>query len=217
VGLTLISSTGCIARFHRDPDTGNTATGAKGCSEDIAILTGGESSPKRAGSQAERSSTSSVGAWVVITKDNFTTVVDGAGDTERSDQPDPAPSSNRLGLRPRSCGQLAKLAGGVAVIKVSAASPGPGSRRRSIASRTSGATRAARGGSCRGGGVTLVHERPPLTYSVTRWVTGRDRARIMPDAGRADEGPGWRRTPAPTISIVVDKVLTRGGSFGYNA
>jgi len=90
-----------------------------------------------------------------------------------------APSSRRrLGLRPReAAGRLAKLAGGVAVIR-SAPLPGRAQEKKHRVEDALSATRAAR--EDRAGGVALC-ARGCLTYS-TRWRVAEDRADIHPDA-----------------------------------
>src|SRR3712207_513217 len=95
--------------------------------EDIAILTGGEVITEELGLKLENTQLSQLGRArkVVITKDN-TTIIDGAGDPERikgrinqirGEIETTDSDFDREKLQER----LAKLAGGVAVIKVGAA------------------------------------------------------------------------------------------------
>ena len=106
------------ARLRRPP---------QGHAGDIAILTGGRSSPRRSGLKLENVTLDLLGRArkVVVTKDETTIV-----EAHRTTAPPSRPGSNQirrdrevgLRLRPREApGAPAKLAGGVAVIKAGAA------------------------------------------------------------------------------------------------
>ena len=136
--------------------------------EDIAILTGGEVITEEMGLKLENTQISQLGRArkVVVTKDN-TTIVDGAGDTEaikgrikqiKSEIENTDSDFDREKLQER----LAKLAGGVAVIKVGAATEVEMKEKKHRVEDALQATRAAlEEGIVPGGGVALVNASPP--------------------------------------------------------
>jgi len=131
--------------------------------EDIAILAGGEVITEEMGLKLENTQVSQLGRArkVVVTKDN-TTIVDGAGDTEqikgrikqiKSEIETTDSDFDREKLQER----LAKLAGGVAVIKVGAATEVEMKETKHRVEDALNATRAAlEEGIVTGGGVVLV-------------------------------------------------------------
>ena len=132
--------------------------------EDIAILTGGEVITEEMGLKLDNTQISQLGRArkVVVTKDN-TTIVDGAGDTEsikgrikqiKSEIENTDSDFDREKLQER----LAKLAGGVAVIKVGAATEVEMKETKHRVEDALNATRAAlEEGIVPGGGVVLVN------------------------------------------------------------
>src|SRR5512136_1304675 len=132
--------------------------------EDIAILTGGEVITEEMGLKLDNTQLSQLGRArkIVVTKDN-TTIIDGAGDTEqikgrikqiKSEIETTDSDFDREKLQER----LAKLAGGVAVIKVGAATEVEMKETKHRVEDALNATRAAlEEGIVPGGGVVLVN------------------------------------------------------------
>jgi chaperonin GroEL len=192
--------------------------------EDIAILTGGEVITEELGLKLENTQLNQLGRArkVVITKDD-TTVVDGAGETERitgritqirSEIETTDSDFDREKLQER----LAKLAGGVAVIKVGAATETELKEKKHRVEDALSATRAAlEEGIVPGGGVAFLHAQQPVADLVDS-LDGDERtgARII---HRALEEPIRQiaRNAGADGSIVVDKVRSEGGNIGFNA
>ena len=132
--------------------------------EDIAILTGGEVITEEMGLKLENTSLSQLGKArkVVVDKDS-TTIIDGAGDSEKikgrikqikSETETTDSDFDREKLQER----LAKLAGGVAVVKVGAATETEMKEKKHRVEDALQATRAAlEEGIVPGGGVALLH------------------------------------------------------------
>jgi chaperonin GroEL len=192
--------------------------------EDIAILAGGEVITEELGLRLENTTLDQLGRArrVVITKDD-TTIIDGAGDAEairgrinqiRAELESTDSDFDREKLQER----LAKLAGGVAVIKVGAATETELKERKHRVEDALSATRAAlEEGIVPGGGVALLH--------------AQDDVAGLLDSLDGDEKTGTRivhralEEPIRQIaenagadgSIVVDKVRSQGGAIGFNA
>ena len=192
--------------------------------EDIAILTGGEVITEELGLKLENTQLNQLGRArkVVITKDE-TTIVDGAGETERitgrinqirSEIETTDSDFDREKLQER----LAKLAGGVAVIKVGAATETELKEKKHRVEDALSATRAAlEEGIVPGGGVAFLHAQQPVADLVES-LDGDERtgARII---HRALEEPIRQiaRNAGADGSIVVDKVRSESGNIGFNA
>jgi chaperonin GroEL len=192
--------------------------------EDIAILTGGEVITEELGLKLENTQLNQLGRArkVVITKDD-TTVVDGSGETERitgrinqirSEIETTDSDFDREKLQER----LAKLAGGVAVIKVGAATETELKEKKHRVEDALSATRAAlEEGIVPGGGVAFLHAQQPVADLVES-LDGDERtgARII---YRALEEPIRQiaRNAGADGSIVVDKVRSESGNVGFNA
>jgi chaperonin GroEL len=159
---------------------------------------------------------------VVITKDD-TTIVDGAGETERitgrinqirSEIETTDSDFDREKLQER----LAKLAGGVAVIKVGAATETELKEKKHRVEDALSATRAAlEEGIVPGGGVAFLHAQQPVAELLDSLdADERTGARII---HRALEEPIRQiaTNAGADGSIVVDKVRTEGGNVGFNA
>jgi chaperonin GroEL len=192
--------------------------------EDIAILTGGEVITEELGLKLENTQLNQLGKArkVVITKDD-TVIVDGDGDAERikgrinqirAEIENTDSEFDREKLQER----LAKLAGGVAVIKVGAATETELKEKKHRVEDALSATRAAlEEGIVPGGGVALLHAQQPVSDLLDS-LDGDEKtgARII---YRALEEP-IRQIAANAGadgSIVVDKVRAQSGSVGYNA
>jgi chaperonin GroEL len=192
--------------------------------EDIAILTGGEVITEELGLKLENTQLNQLGnaRRVVITKDN-TVIVDGAGDVDRikgrisqirSEIETTDSDFDREKLQER----LAKLAGGVAVIKVGAATETELKERKHRVEDALSATRAAlEEGIVPGGGVALLKAQVPVGELVET-LEGDERtgARIV---HRALEEPIRQIAfnAGADGSIVVDKVRNQADSLGFNA
>ena len=191
--------------------------------EDIAILTGATVISEETGKQLQKATLDDLGGAkrVEVRKDD-TIIIDGAGDAQHIEarvksirtQIDEATSDyDREKLQER----VAKLAGGVAVIKVGAATEVEMKEKKDRVDDALHATRAAvEEGIVPGGGVALLRARST--------ATGLKGANGDQDAGiqivlRALEAP--LRVIAANAgdepSVVVAKVLEGKGNFGYNA
>jgi chaperonin GroEL len=192
--------------------------------EDIAILTGGEVITEDLGLKLENTTLEQLGSArkVVVTKDD-TTIVDGAGETERI-----TGRINQLNVelantssdydREKLQERLAKLAGGVAVIKVGAATETELREKKHRVEDALSATRAAlEEGIVPGGGVALLHAQQPVTDLLDSLEDDeRAGARVV---HRALEEPIRQiaRNAGADGSIVVGRVRDRGDSVGFNA
>ena len=192
--------------------------------EDIAILTGGEVITEELGLRLENTQLDQLGRArrVVITKDN-TTIVDGSGDAEairgrinqiRAELETTDSDFDREKLQER----LAKLAGGVAVIKVGAATETELKEKKHRVEDALSATRAAlEEGIVTGGGVALLHAQEPVADLLDS-LDGDEKtgARIV---HRALEEPIRQiaENSGADGSIVVNNVRSQADSVGFNA
>jgi len=190
--------------------------------EDIAILTGGHVISEEVGLTLEKVSLNDLGQAkrVEVAKEN-TTVIDGAGESSAIEsrvkqirvQIEEATSDyDREKLQER----VAKLAGGVAVIKVGAATEVEMKEKKARVEDALHATRAAvEEGIVAGGGVALLRARASLKLKGDN--TDQDAGiRIVM---RAIEEPLRMivSNAGEEASVVVNKVLEGKGNFGYNA
>ena len=191
--------------------------------QDIAILTGGTVISEEVGLSLEKATLEDLGQAkrIEIGKEN-TTIIDGFGDAaqiearvaEIRQQIETATSEyDKEKLQER----VAKLAGGVAVIKVGAATEVEMKEKKDRVEDALHATRAAvEEGVVAGGGVALLRARAALENLHT--------GNADQDAGvqivlRAVESP-LRQIVANAggePSVVVNKVLEGKGNYGYNA
>jgi len=190
--------------------------------EDIAVLTGGQVISEELGFKLENAVVSDLGTAkkVAIDKDN-TTIVEGGGETEkikgRIDQirrqiDDTTSDYDREKLQER----LAKLAGGVAVINVGAATETEMKEKKARVEDALNATRAAvEEGIVPGGGVVMLRAVKALE-SIKLEGDEKVGALIVK---RALEEPIRQiaHNAGVEASIVVAKVREQDGSFGYNA
>jgi chaperonin GroEL len=192
--------------------------------EDIAILTGGEAVTEELGMRLESTRLDQLGRArkVVVTKDG-TTIVEGAGEPEKiQDRINQINAELRLTTsdydREKLQQRSAKLAGGVAVIKVGAMTDTELREKKHRVEDALSATRAAlEEGIVPGGGVALLHAQQPVADLLDS-LDGDERtgARIV---HRALEEP-IRQISANAgadSSIVVDKVRSQPGTTGFNA
>ena len=173
--------------------------------EDIAILTGGEVITEEMGLKLENTQVSQLGRArkVVVTKDN-TTIIDGAGDTEqikgrikqiKAEIETTDSDFDREKLQER----LAKLAGGVAVIKVGAATEVEMKETKHRVEDALNATRAAlEEGIVPGGGVVLVNASTrsrstrSRTTSTSAAASRSSSARSRSRSVRSPRTPAWK-------------------------
>jgi chaperonin GroEL len=191
--------------------------------EDIAILTGGQVVSEELGFKLENTVISHLGKAkrITVDKDN-TTIVEGAGETDKI--------KGRIGQIRRQIDEttsdydkeklqerLAKLAGGVAVINVGAATEVEMKEKKARVEDALHATRAAaEEGIVPGGGVAFIRclksldslngggEDESIGINIVRKALEEPLRMISENAGV--EG-----------SIVVNRVKSEDGAFGYNA
>ena len=191
--------------------------------QDIAILTGGTVISEEIGLELEKVQLEDLGTAkrVVINKDN-TTVVDGAGDDVsiegrcaqiRGQIEDSTSEYDKEKLQER----LAKLSGGVAVIKVGAATEVEMKEKKDRVEDALHATRAAvQEGVVPGGGVALVRAAAKLAD-----LTGEneDQTHGIKLALRAMEAPLRQISinSGAEASVVVNAIKNGEGNYGYNA
>ena len=191
--------------------------------EDIAILTGGTVIAEESGYTLENATLEMLGTAekVTIDKDN-TTIVNGAGEADmiknrvnqiKSQMETTTSDYDKEKLQER----LAKLAGGVAVLYVGAASEVEMKEKKDRVDDALHATRAAvEEGIVAGGGVALL--RAKLALASIK-ADNADEATGIQIISRAVESP--LRTIVENAglegSVVVAKVAEGKGDFGYNA
>ena len=191
--------------------------------QDIAVLTGGTVISEEVGLSLEKTDLTHLGQAkrVVVTKDN-TTIIDGSGDAGgiksrveqiRNEISNSTSDYDKEKLQER----LAKLAGGVAVIKVGAATEVEMKEKKARVEDALHATRAAvEEGVVPGGGIALIR-----VLDKVKNVKGDNHDQ---DMGvqlilRAMEAPLRQivKNAGGDSSVVVDKVKHEKGNFGFNA
>ncbi len=191
--------------------------------QDMAILTGGNVISEEVGLTLEKATLDDLGTAkrVVITKEN-TTIIDGAGkkkDIEarvnqiRQQIEETTSDYDREKLQER----VAKLAGGVALIKVGAATEVEMKEKKARVEDALHATRAAvEEGVVPGGGVALVRALDKVS-NLKGENEDQDHGIII--ARRAMEEPLRQivENAGAEPSVVLNKVRDGKGSFGFNA
>ncbi|WNC89109.1 chaperonin GroEL [Paraburkholderia sp. FT54] len=191
--------------------------------EDIAILTGGQVIAEETGLTLEKATLAELGQAkrIEVGKEN-TTIIDGAGEGAniearvkqvRTQIEEATSDYDREKLQER----VAKLAGGVAVIKVGAATEVEMKEKKARVEDALHATRAAvEEGIVAGGGVALIRARTA--------IAGLKGANADQDAGikivlRAMEEPLRQivTNGGEEASVVVAAVAAGKGNYGYNA
>ncbi len=191
--------------------------------EDIAILTNGQVISEEVGLSLEKATIADLGRAkrIVITKEN-TTIIDGAGEAEKIQSrisqvkaqiEETSSDYDKEKLQER----VAKLAGGVAVIKVGAGTEIEMKEKKARVEDALHATRAAvEEGVVPGGGVALIralkaveglkgdNTDQDLGIAITRRALESPLRAIVANAG---EEP----------SVIVNRVKEGTGNFGYNA
>jgi chaperonin GroEL len=191
--------------------------------EDMAVLTNGTVISEEVGLQLEKASIKDLGQAkkVVISKEN-TTIIDGAGEKKsiearikqiKAQIEETTSDYDREKLQER----VAKLAGGVAVIKVGAATEVEMKEKKARVEDALHATRAAvEEGVVPGGGVALIRA---LQGIHKLKGDNEDQDHGITIAKRAMEAP-LREIVANAgdePSVVLNKVADNKGNFGYNA
>lgn len=191
--------------------------------EDIATLTNGTVISEEVGLQLEKATINDLGRAkkVVVSKEN-TTIIDGAGEADRiqarikqikAQIEETSSDYDREKLQER----VAKLAGGVAVIKVGAATEVEMKEKKARVEDALHATRAAvEEGVVPGGGVALIRALQAISDLKG---ANEDQNHGINIAKRAMEAP-LREIVAncgEEPSVVLNKVASGEGNFGYNA
>lgn len=190
--------------------------------EDIAILTGGRVIAEELGLKLENVTTNDLGKAkkIVIDKDN-TTIIDGAGkkaDIEgrvkqiRTQIDETTSDYDREKLQER----LAKLVGGVAVIRVGAATEIEMKEKKARVEDAMHATRAAvEEGVVPGGGVALIRASSSLEGLK---VDAEEKVGVSIVRRAVEEPLRWISQNAGWEgSVVLDKVRQNKGGYGFNA
>ncbi len=191
--------------------------------QDIAILTSGQVISEEVGLSLEKAAIDDLGSAkkIQITKEN-TTIVDGAGNSDdikgrvaqiRTQVEESTSDYDREKLQER----MAKLAGGVAVIKVGAATEVEMKEKKARVEDALHATRAAvEEGVVPGGGVALIRAQDALNKLKG---DNPDQERGIAIARRAMEEPLRQiaNNAGVDSSVVVNEVRGSKGSHGYNA
>ncbi len=191
--------------------------------EDMAILTGGQVISEEVGLQLEKATLKDLGRAkkIVITKEN-TTLIDGAGEAAniqsrikqiKAQIEETSSDYDREKLQER----VAKLAGGVAVIKVGAATEVEMKEKKARVEDALHATRAAvEEGVVPGGGVALIRALAGLTKLKG---DNEDQNHGIQIARRAMEAPLREivTNAGEEPSVILNKVADGKGNYGYNA
>ena len=198
----------------------------KAMMEDIAILTGGKALFEDLGIKLENLQMSDLGRAkkVIISKED-TTIVDGAGTAEaiegriqqiRAQIEDTTSDYDREKLQER----LAKLVGGVALIKVGAATETEMKEKKARVEDAMHATKAAaEEGIVPGGGIAVLRTSSTLDELATDDSLTHDEQVGVKIVARAIEEPlRWiAQNAGHEGSIVVNQVKGLSGSEGFNA
>ncbi|MDH5692536.1 MAG: chaperonin GroEL [Gammaproteobacteria bacterium] len=191
--------------------------------QDIAVLTGGQVISEEVGLSLEKTTLDDLGSAkkISITKEN-TTVIDGAGQSSeiearvkqiRSQIEEATSDYDREKLQER----VAKLAGGVAVIKVGAATEVEMKEKKARVEDALHATRAAvEEGVVPGGGVALIRARAAIADLKG---DNHDQDVGINIARRAMEEPLRQivHNCGGEASVILNKVAEGSGNFGFNA
>ena len=189
--------------------------------QDMAILTGGVVISEETGMSLEKATIEELGsaARVEVAKEN-TTIIDGSGDAKaienrvkaiRAQIEEATSDYDREKLQER----VAKLAGGVAVIRVGAATEVEMKEKKARVEDALHATRAAEEGVVPGGGVALLRAKAAAKIE----GSNPDQEAGIKIVLRAVEEPLRQivTNAGEEASVIVAKVAEGKGNFGYNA
>jgi chaperonin GroEL len=191
--------------------------------EDMAVLTGGTVISEEVGLQLEKATIKDLGRAkkIQVSKEN-TTIIDGAGEVSgiearikqiKAQIEETSSDYDREKLQER----VAKLAGGVAVIKVGAATEVEMKEKKARVEDALHATRAAvEEGIVPGGGVALL--RAKAAIAGLKGIN-EDQNHGIAIALRAMEAPLREivTNAGEEPSVILNKVIEGKGAFGYNA
>ncbi|MEI2456697.1 chaperonin GroEL [Lysobacter firmicutimachus] len=191
--------------------------------EDMAVLTGGTVISEEVGLQLEKATIKDLGRAkkVQVSKEN-TTIIDGAGESSgiearikqiKAQIEETSSDYDREKLQER----VAKLAGGVAVIKVGAATEVEMKEKKARVEDALHATRAAvEEGIVPGGGVALLRAKAAIAGLKG---ANEDQNHGIAIALRAMEAPLREivTNAGEEPSVILNKVIEGKGAFGYNA
>ncbi len=191
--------------------------------EDMAILTGGTVISEEVGLSLEKATIKDLGRAkkIQVSKEN-TTIIDGAGNTSdiegrikqiKAQVEETSSDYDREKLQER----VAKLAGGVAVIKVGASTEIEMKEKKARVEDALHATRAAvEEGVVPGGGVALLRAKAAIE---SLKGANEDQTHGIQIALRAMEAPLREivTNAGEEPSVIVNKVKDGSGNFGYNA
>lgn len=190
--------------------------------EDIGVLTDGRMIAEELGIKLENVTLKDLGRAkrIIVDKDN-TTIVEGAGKKSaiegrikqiRAQIDETTSDYDREKLQER----LAKLTGGVAVIKVGAATEVEMKERKARVEDALHATRAAvEEGIVAGGGVALVRAAESLA---TFRVSGEEKVGVRIVQRALEEPPRWIASNAGADgAVVLEKIKNGKGAYGFNA
>jgi chaperonin GroEL len=192
--------------------------------QDIAILTGGQFIAEELGLKLENVGIESLGKAkrVIVDKDN-TTIVGGAGEKEaiegragelRKLMADTTSDYDREKLQER----LAKLTGGVAVIRVGAPSEAELKSRKEAFDDAISATKAAIAeGIVPGGGLALLKTIPAVEKEAAKYTGDQHTGAMI--LKKAVETPARQiaENSAADPGVVVEKMRSGTGNFGFDA
>ena len=191
--------------------------------EDIAILTGGQVIAEETGLTLEKATVEQVGmaARVEVNKEN-TIIIDGAGDkvaienrvkSIRTQVKEATSDYDKEKLQER----VAKLAGGVAVIRVGAATETEMKEKKDRIDDALHATRAAvEDGIVAGGGVALIRAKQAI---VNLKGLNADQQAGISIVARAMEEPARciAFNAGDPADVIVNEIASKSGNYGYNA
>jgi chaperonin GroEL len=191
--------------------------------EDIAILTGGTVIAEETGLTLEKASVEHLGmaARVEVNKEN-TIIIDGAGDKTaiearvkaiRTQVKEATSDYDKEKLQER----VAKLAGGVAVIRVGAATETEMKEKKDRIDDALHATRAAvEDGIVAGGGVALIRAKQAI---VNLKGLNADQQAGISIVARAMEEPARciAFNAGDPADVIVNEIASKSGNYGYNA
>ena len=191
--------------------------------EDIAILTGGQVIAEETGLTLEKATVEQLGmaARVEVNKEN-TIIIDGAGDkvaienrvkSIRTQVKEATSDYDKEKLQER----VAKLAGGVAVIRVGAATETEMKEKKDRIDDALHATRAAvEDGIVAGGGVALIRAKQAI---VNLKGLNADQQAGISIVARAMEEPARciAFNAGDPADVIVNEIASKSGNYGYNA
>jgi chaperonin GroEL len=191
--------------------------------EDMAILTGGTVISEEVGLQLDKATIKDLGRAkkIQVSKEN-STIIDGAGNADaiqarikqiKAQIEETTSDYDREKLQER----VAKLAGGVAVIKVGAATEVEMKEKKARVEDALHATRAAvEEGIVPGGGVALLRAKAAIANLKG---ANEDQNHGIAIALRAMEAPLREivTNAGDEPSVILNKVLEQSGNYGYNA